>query len=219
MEFLPTPLERLLALEAAVEGLLINEAHLNVSSINDDPARSHAIWQADELLLTRLIRRSPIALQAYLVPAELTLTEKGGIILEKSHHSSPLVFCELNDGDALLCYDFNLFHRVNDLGIFYCIFERPATHESTDILAIQRPAIFKPIVRGEKWTMHRKGELVPRSANIPEQTQNMNLIIRLDELERNFYRLSSIYHTEIRDLRSIVLTHEQQLSALMHISG
>jgi len=46
----------------------------------------------------------------------------------------------------------------------------------------------------------------------------MNLIIRLDELERNFYRLSSIYHTEIRDLRSIVLTHEQQLSALMRIS-
>jgi hypothetical protein len=218
MEFLPTPIDRLLALEAAVERLYINEADLNVSSRNEIPQRSHAIWQADELLLTRLIRRSPVALHAYLIPAELTLTDNGGIILVTSHHNSPFFFCEINDGDALLCFDFNLFDKVKNLEIFHCVFDRPESCESTDLLAIQRLALFKPIVRGEKWTMHRKGELVLRSINIPEQTQNMNILTRLDELERNLSRLNSVYYTEIRDLRTIILTHEQQLSALMRIS-
>jgi hypothetical protein len=207
MEFLPTPIDRLLALEAAVERLYINEADLNVSSRNEIPQRSHAIWQADELLLTRLIRRSPVALHAYLIPAELTLTDNGGIILETSHHNSPFFFCEINDGE------------VKNLEIFHCVFDRPESCKSTDLLAIQRLALFKPIVRGEKWTMHRKGELVLRSINIPEQTQNMNILTRLDELERNLSRLSSIYYTEIRNLRTISLTHEQQLSALMRISS
>jgi len=70
----PSPIERILKLEAELDRLRQQLDH-ETAEVDDSPrvSVSRAIWQADEILLTRLIRRSPEAISAYRAAAELTM--------------------------------------------------------------------------------------------------------------------------------------------------
>ena len=85
MNVIPSPLDRLLQLEERVEWLQSLQVQPPLSKDHEYlPLPSRHIWPVDELLLTRLLRRSPQVIGAYQAPAELTCTEKSGLLLTTS---------------------------------------------------------------------------------------------------------------------------------------
>ena len=132
----PTPFERLLTLEHLVGEL---RAQLNPSTSNleeSEPPQRH-LWPADELLLTRLIRRNPEALRAYESAAELNQTEDQGVLLKPIAGSSPFRLCELPAGDAVVWVTKEHENWLYDTEVFRSVFKVPAASASDEHLVLQ----------------------------------------------------------------------------------
>lgn len=214
----PSPLNRLLRLEAAVDKLQSQAA--NVSESDGDAMQSapRHVWPADELLLTRLLRRSPKALLAYAADAEISVLEERGVILELSQEKSLFQLCELENGDAVVWIRTNSPEWLYKSDSFRAVFGSPSDIVDGMRLAVQKLPLFKPIVRGSRWTLLSRGEVLPQGMPFPEESENENILKRLGALERSLARLLSSHDVAMRDLAAQLKEQQAQLDSLMRIT-
>jgi len=217
MDFNPSPLDRLLRLEAKIENLMLKNTDPEINSPIQCAIPARHIWPADELLLMRLLRRSPIAITAYQCSAEITTRQDNTLILEPSEQKSPFQFCELADGDAVLWIKENAPEWAYKTSASKQVFNTLTNGATSQPLLIQRLPLFKPIIRGERWTLVKKGELATKDTPFPEESDHINLIIRIENLERQLLRLSSQHETSIRELRTQTQIHQDQINRLLSL--
>lgn len=218
MNFQPSPLERLLALEARIEQLEHKELGIEGSPWMQSVNRGLPIWPGDIGLLTRLLRRSPIVLSAYQNNAELSTRQNNTLILERSDQSSHFQFCELSDGDALLWINEKAPEWVYESSLCRQAFKIRNQSGEEQALTLQRLALFKPIMRGEKWTLVQQGELTTKSNPYPEESNHINLTIRVENLERQILRMSSQLDVALRELYLQVQTNQEAINRLSSLS-
>lgn len=217
MQFQPSPLERLLNLEAKIEQLERTRLDPEINQVTRPAPTDRQIWPADESLLVRLLRRSPIALMAYQANAEFSTRSINSLILEPSKLSTPFQFCELSDGDAVLWIREGAPEWTYESSICRQAFTLLNNHKTGELLTIQRLALFKPIIRGKKWTLVQKGELTTKAKPSPEQSEHVNLITRIENLERQLMRLSSQHDVAIKELRLQVQTNQEEIDKLLSL--
>ena len=181
-----TPLSRLLRLENAIEQLIAANLPHGLQQHLAVEVKPASIWPADELLLTRLLRRTPEVLQAYQCPAELTDTNGQGLHLSIAESTSTFHCCELIDGDAVVWLDAKAPDWVWKSQLFRHLFSTPTDLEDTSQLVLQSLPLFKPIARGLSWTLQRRGEMVLQARQFPEQADRASLLRRIENLEREF---------------------------------
>lgn len=216
----PSPFIRLLRLEQAMEQLLaatVPEARLPTTV--QAPAATRPIWPADELLLTRLLRRTPEALRAYFASAELTATERQGLRLHPSATISNYEFCELIDGDATVSLASHPPSWIWTSETFLRLFNCPSGHDNPDQLVIEALPLFKPVSRGKSWTLYRRGELGLQARSFPEQAEQAMLLRRLETLERHVSQHTLKLEAEIKDLRIQLSVQQNQIERLLRLSA
>jgi hypothetical protein len=174
-----------------------------------------AVWPADELLLARLLRRTPAAIGAYEAGAELTPTADGRLRLSRTESRSPYRFCELSDGDAVVwlapdppdwLWDTQVFRRL-----FHCVEGTSARAN----LVLQRLPSFLPVVRGRSWSLHHSGELVPRSRLSDARQERDRLLSRLERLERLVMQGQAQDRAALEELRTELRTQRELLDRLL----
>lgn len=214
----PTPFERLLRLEHLVSEL---QAELNPStpSIEENAPPQRHLWPADELLLTRLIRRNPEALRAYEAPAELIQTDEQGVLLKAIGGSSPFRLCELSNGDAVVWVSQDHERWLYETEIFRSVFKAPNSPGKDEPLVLQTLPRFVRKVQGREWTLERSGQVIPRSRPFVEQADQAELEQRIQRLEQAFARLRGKLDVEFSALRSSVQLFQDQLDQLLRIRG
>ena len=219
MEPIPSPLERLLALERDLE--LLKAAHVpEFMRTKGQPTRPpRHIWPADELLLTRILRRSPDAIHAYQDDAELTIVEHRGMRLTGAESTSAFQFCEMMDGDAVVWVNRASVGWAMASDSFLMLFHIPSDFEKPEDLVLQALPLFKPIARGQVWTLHRKGHMILQSNPFPEQAQRDMLLRRLEKLDRRFSQQKVQFEAEIRDLRSQLYFQQTLIERLLRLSA
>lgn len=216
MDPIPSPLQRLLSLERDLEQLKASQVP---EPLRDQlqPLPPRHIWPADELLLTRLLRRTPQAIEAYQSHAVLTSTRQHGMRLTASEAASAYQFCEMMDGDAVVWVANPSMPLAWGSATFGALFTSPADLEAPQDLVLQTLPLFKPIARGEAWTLHRKGEMSVKSRPFPEQAEQAMLLRRLETLERRFSQQRMQLEVEIKDLRSQLLIQQTQVQRLLNL--
>lgn len=220
MDAIPSPLERLLQLEHNVEQLLSRQAQPPLPRDQEgQPLPSRHLWPVDELLLTRLLRRSPQAIAAYQAPAELTRVDPRGWLLTTAETGSTFQFCELISGDAVVWVSADPPAWVWGSETFQHLFRTPPGTDSDEELVLQSLPVFKPVVRGRKWTLIRPGEMVPRDRPFPEQEEQLMLLRRIETLERDLSRQRIQQNAEIGELRTQLRLQQDLLERLLRISG
>lgn len=218
MDPIPTPFQRLLNLERDLEQLKASRVPKTaISQDQPHPLPPRHIWPADELLLSRLLRRSPQAIEAYQGHAELTSTEKHGMRLAPSDTTSAYQFCEMIDGDAVVWLASSSIPLAWGTSSFGALFHSPADLETPRNLVLQTLPLFKPIARGQAWTLHRKGEMSVQFRPFPEQAEQAMLLRRLETLDRRFSQLRLQLEAEIKDLRSQLLIQQTQIQRLLSL--
>ena len=211
-------MERLLHLEQHIEQM---SSLLDLPQLSKDsgaPPSPRALWNGDELLLTRLLRRSPIALAAYQSAAELTTTERQGLRLTSSATASSFHFCELLSGDAVVWIQPNVPEWIRTSPTFARLFHLPPDLDAIDILLPQTLPLFKPVVRHELWTLVRQGELVSQSRLGVAQVEQDNQLRRLESLERKVQTLFATQAAEMDKLRHELAVTQQLFSHLKRLS-
>ena len=220
MNVIPSPLDRLLQLEERVEWLQSLQVQPPLSKDHEYlPLPSRHIWPVDELLLTRLLRRSPQVIGAYQAPAELTRTEKSGLLLTTSETASVFQFCELIDGDAVAWVSADPPSWVWASETFKSLFKIPRDHESNDNLVLQILPLFKPVERGLRWSLFRAGEMVPSQRPLPAHEEQVMLLRRIEILERQLSQQQIQQTAEIGELRTELRIHQDMLARLLRVSG
>lgn len=218
MEDIPSPLERLLHLEHALEQLQSERAmpgRQNEPPAGTTPPRHP--WPADELLLTRLLRRSPQALGAYEAPAELTESGRHDLRLTESPTGSPFRFCELADGDAAVWVDSGAASWVWESSCFLRMFRRPEEIPPGTGMVLQRLPVFKPLARGRSWTLFSPGEMAPRHGPFPESAEQGRMLRRLESLERRFGQEMGRLRNELEQLRAQLRVQQDLLDRLLRV--
>lgn len=216
MEPIPSPLQRLLSLERDLEQLKASRVPETIRSQGQpQPPPARHIWPADELLLTRLLRRSPQAIQAYQGHAELTSTERHGMRLSASETASAFQFCEMMDGDAVVWVPCQSIPLVWDTVSFRRLFHSPADLGAPQNFVLQTLPLFKPIARGQAWTLYRKGDMAAQFHHFPEQAEQSMLLRRLETLDRLFSQQRIQIEAEIKDLRAQLLIQQTQIQRLL----
>jgi hypothetical protein len=86
-------------------------------------------------------------------------------------------------------------------------------------LVIQKLPLFKPIVRGRKWTLLSHGEMLPQSVPFPEESENENILNRLDTLERGLARLLASQDVALRELSAQIKEQQAQIDSLLRITS
>jgi len=213
----PTPLQRLLLVEAGLEQLnrqLLN-APLETPPSGGRPVRQP--WPAEEQLLTRCLRRTPQVLIAYQTNAELTDQRQGRVLLEPSAQPSPLQLCELSNGDAVVWLSSQAPDLLLDSPSLRLIYDIAADVTSLQQLTVQRLPLFKAIMRGRSWTLARKGELRLKTAPHPEEAMNAAIDTRLERLEKEMDRLSAKQHVARREMAVQLQTQQEQLDQLLRL--
>jgi hypothetical protein len=212
----PTPFERLLRLENLVSEL---QAELKPSTPTiDESAPPHRhLWPADELLLTRLIRRNQEALRAYEAPAELIQTDDQGVLLKAMGESSPFRLCELPNGDAVVWISQDHESWLYETEIFRSVFNVPNSPEKDESLILQTLPRFIRKVQGREWTLERSGQMIPRSRPFAEQADQAELEQRIQRLEQALARLRGKLDVEFSALRSSIQLFQDQLDQLLKI--
>lgn len=218
MEATPSPLDRLLLLERDIEQLQAQTARPAPppGPPGETPARRP--WPVDELLLTRLVRRSPQALAAYQAPAELTPTAQRGLRLTVAETDSVFQLCELTSGDAVVWVQADPPSWLWGSESFQQIFPSPEGLEGSQDLVLQTLPVFKPVERGQRWTLFSPGQMVPRHSPFPEQEKQMMLLRRLENLERRVSQQMTRQESELNELRSQLRVQQDLLSRLLRIS-
>jgi len=213
----PTPFQRLLRLESAIEQLLAAQLPgEGRSPLNQ--AVPQAIWPSDELLLTRLLRRSPDVLDAYQAPAELIDTEGQGLRLTRSHQPSHFLFCELLNGDAVVWMANNPPAWLWESSAFLRLFRPlPAGHGGDSCIIFTLP-LFKPVEGGQSWKLLRQGELVPQLHLIPEKADQAQLLRRLSLLEQQGLQQRLRFESQIQELQVQLRVQQEQIERLLKLA-
>lgn len=212
----PTPFQRLLRLESTLEQLLAAQLPDHAKRpLHDSSTR--AIWPSDELLLTRLLRRSPDVLAAYQAPAELIEAEGLGLRLIGSSQSSPFLFSELLSGDAVVWIASSppdwLWSSTTIRRLFLPL---PNEHHG-DSCTVKTLPLFKPVERGQSWTLSRRGELVPQRNLIPEQAEQAQLLRRLSFLEQLNLQQRVKFESQIQELQVQARVQQEQIERLLKL--
>lgn len=212
----PTPFERLIKLERLVSDL---QAKLNPSTpaLEESVPPQRHLWPADELLLTRLIRRNPEALRAYESPAELIQSEHQGVLLKAIAGSSPFRLCELPTGDAVVWVSEEHESWLYDTEIFQSVFQAPDARWKDEFLVLQLLPRFIRKVQGREWTLDRRGQMIPRSRPFVEQADQAELEQRIQRMEQTFARMRGKLDDELSSLRSQVQILHDQLDRLVRL--
>jgi hypothetical protein len=213
----PTPFDRLIRLEKLVSDLQLRAGPQHPPSPIEHSLLERHQWPADELLLTRLIRRSPEALKAYEAPAELTQTDSQGVLLKASSGSSPFRLCELQNGDAVVWLSAEHENWIYDTDIFRCLFHAPSFSNKERILVLQSLPRFVRKVQGREWTLEMPGEMLPKDRPFVEKAEQAELELRVQKLEQAFARMRGSLDTELVTLRSKVQLLQDQLDRLMRL--
>ena len=217
MSFEPSPFTRLLHLEQAVEQLVAANLSKPVRNETKQPPASRAIWPADQLLLTRMLSRSPEVLKAYQASAQLSVTKERGVHLCTSEAKSVFQFCELVDGDAVVWLDINSPDWVWESASFRSIFDCPSISEPSSKLVLQELPLFKPICRGETWVLQHRGEMVVQPRPFPEHADQARLLRRLELLERHVGQHNIRLESSIQELRTQVRVQQNQIDQLLRL--
>jgi BMFP domain-containing protein YqiC len=212
----PTPFERLIQLEKRI-GDLEAELHTDTPTIEKPTLSPRHLWPADELLLTRLIRRNPEALKAYEAPAELTQTESQGILLKATEGSSPFRLCELLSGDAVVWLEQAHESWLYGTDIFRSVFKTPELLDQEGILVLQALPRFVFKVQGREWTLERPGEMIPASRPFNAQSDQAELEQRVQKLEQTLARMRGKLDSELSSLRSHVQILQDQVNRLTRL--
>ena len=213
----PTPLSRLLRLENAIEQLIAANLPHGLQQHLADKVKLAAIWPADELLLTRLLRRTPEVLTAYQSPAQLTDTNSQGLHLSIAESTSFFYCCELIDGDAVVWLDAKAPDWAWKSQIFRRLFSTPTDRQETSSLVLQSLPLFKPISRGFSWTLHRRGEMVLQARQFPEQADRASLLRRIENLEREFLQSRIKLTDQIHELQIRVRVQQATIDCLSRV--
>lgn len=215
----PSPFERLLQLEEEVAAL--NDLQLPVAlrqqSFSSIPSRQ--VWPADELLLTRLLRRSPVALAAYQGAADLCASDHQGLSLTAGVSASAFQFCELVGGDAVVWVKQDPPSWVWHSQVFQKLFVIPSGAEYPRPLILQSLPLFKPVVRGQRWTLFQQGEMVPELRSFPEREEQVNLLRRLESMERMLIQQKAQSSLDIGELRTQVRVLQDQIKRLTRLKS
>jgi len=215
-----SPIERLLRLEGRVDQLSQAVGPLGQLTADlDKTSRKRAIWPADEWLLTRLLRRSPIAISSYLAPAELTQTADGGLRLTSAPTSSPWLFCELTGGDALVWLTPDPPSWIWDSEVYTSLFGRHQQGTDGADLILQRLPVFKPVVRGRDWALVHPGEMVPRQRRSVAEEEQVELLRRLEQLERHTRQQSARTQAELSQLKATLRVQQDLLDRVLRLLG
>jgi hypothetical protein len=216
----PSPIERILKLEAELDRLRQQLDH-ETAEVDDSPrvSVSRAIWQADEILLTRLIRRSPEAISAYRAAAELTTSSDGNLRLTSAITNSPFWFCELSNGDATVWLTAAPPDWIWNTDVLQHLF---IIHEASSImenLVLQRLPIFKPVVRGRDWSLFQPGEMIPRGRRFQVAQEQALLVRRLETIERDFRQQTVKRDQEFARLQTMLLVQQDLINRLCQVRG
>lgn len=212
----PTPFQRLLRLESTLEQLLAAQLPYNSRRPLHEPC-TRAIWPGDELLLTRLLRRSPVVLEAYQAPAELTGTEGQGLRLTGSSQTSPFLFSELLSGDAVVWIKRSSPDWLWNCTVFRRLFlPLPDGHHGNSC-TVQTLPLFKPVERGQSWTLSRLGELVPQLNLVPDQPEQAELLRRLSLMEQLHIHERVKFESQIQELQIQVRVQQEQIDRLLKL--
>lgn len=218
MSISPTPLERLLLLEKEIQR--IQSAAMVGTQVCEDgelPSSSRSIWHGDELLLLRLLRNSPIALLAYHASADLTTSERSGLNLTSSRTSSYFLFCELLCGDAVVWVEPNAPEWIWKTPTVMRLFHLSPGLMASSSCFLQTLPLFKPVVRSQKWTLVRQGEITAKTNPSREQTSQANQLRRLETLERKVIQLSSQHKLEFADLHQELTVLNDLINRLLRL--
>ena len=213
----PTPFDRLIRLEKLVADLQLRAGPPQPPSPIELSKTERHQWPADELLLTRLIRRSPDALKAYEAPAELTQTDSQGVLLKAISGPSPFRLCELPNGDAVVWLDPEHESWIYDTAIFLCLFKVPSISDKGRGLILQTLPRFVRKVQGLEWTLEHPGEMLLKDRPFAEQAEQAELELRIQKLEQSFARMRGSQDAELAALRSKVQILQDQLDRLLRL--
>jgi hypothetical protein len=213
----PTPFQRLIRLENLVSGLE-EKLHHPTPSVDESALPQRHVWPADELLLTRLIRRNPEALKAYEAPAELIQAEGKGVLLKDVPGNSPFRLCELTNGDAVVWLAREHEAWLYNAEIFRLVFEVTDGSGGNEPLVLQLLPRFTRKVQGKEWTLDRPGQMIPTSRPFVEQADQAELERRIQKLEQTFARMQGRFDSDIGALRSHVQVLQDQLNRLLMLN-
>ena len=213
----PTPFDRLIRLEKLVADLRLRAGPPQPPSPIEHSLLERHQWPADELLLTRLIRRSPEALKDYEAPAELTQTDSQGVLLKAISGSSPFRLCELTNGDAVVWLSPEHETWIYDTAIFRCLFNAPPISDKERTLVLQSLPRFVRKVQGREWTLESSGEMLPKDRPFVEKAEQAKLELRIQKLEQFFARMRGSLDAELVALRSKVQLLQDQLDRLLRL--
>lgn len=212
-------MERLLHLEQDIDQLRSLLGLPDPSAAPGAMPPSRALWPGDELLLTRLVRRSPIALSAYQGVADITITKRQGVRLSSSTTASSFYFCELLSGDAVVWVQPNPPEWLWRTPTIMQLFHLPPDLDREDQLLPQTLPLFKPVVRNELWTLFRQGEMVNPSRLGVERDERNNPLRRLETMERKVQLLITTQTAEIDKLRHELAVIKDLFRQLKSLSG
>jgi hypothetical protein len=220
MNSIPSPLDRLLRIERDLEQLKDLQYRLPLpwESFADKPIGRQP-WQSDEVLLLRLLRRSPQALLAYHTSAEITLTSERGVMLTAAVNPDCFQLCELNSGDAVVWLQSDPPPWVWTSSTFENVFHKLSSDQNPAELVIQTLPLFKPIVRGKRWSLYRPGEFVPRVLRSPLHDDQTFILRRLEVLERSMSQQLIKSKHEISDLRTQLQVLQDSVDRLSRLYG
>lgn len=218
MESSPTPLERLLHLEQDMEHLRSLLALPQPQEEGRGSPAPRSIWPGDELLLTRILRRTPIALTAYQGAADLIATERRGLRLTNAAGASSYQFCELVSGDAVVWIQPNPPAWIWRSPTVARLFHIPPDLDDEQEHMQQTLPLFKPVVRHQQWTLFRQGEIVPQPRPFFEQAEQANQLRRMETLERRVNQIITKYSMEISEIHQQLTVLKDLLNRLQRLS-
>jgi hypothetical protein len=102
---------------------------------------------------------------------------------------------------------------------FQHLFRTPRGTDSSEDLVLQSLPLFKPVVRGRKWTFIRPGEMVPRHRPFPEQEEQLMLLRRIETLERQLSQQRIQHDSLLGELRTQLHVQQDLLERLLRVSG
>lgn len=215
----PTPFERLIRLEQLVDHLQHQTIPPLPPSTFDESRPARHVWLADELLLTRLVRRNPEALKAYETAAELTQSDGQGVLATAISGTSPFRLCELQSGDAVVWLSVGHDSWLYETEIFASVFKASVKPQVDNTLVLQTLPRFIRKVQGREWTLEQRGEMIPKGRPFIAQKEQAELEQRIQRLEQAMARMRGGYETELVALKSSVQFISDHLGRLARVQA
>ncbi len=215
----PTPFERLIRLEQLVDHLQHQTIPPLPPSTFDGSRPDRHVWPADELLLTRLVRRNPEALKAYESAAELTQSDGQGVLATAISGISPFRLCELQSGDAVVWLSADHERWLYETEIFASVFKTSVKPGVDNTLVLQVLPKFIRKVQGRDWTLEHRGEMIPKGRPFIDQKEQAELEQRIQRLEQAMARMRGAYEAELVALKSSVRLISDHLGRLSRVQA